>query len=247
MEHKKYSPLSILKIVCGVVFAFWLVMGAPTGWIYDLGVGTGTEQGQMPNQSVSIIHTQADVEDFFFQNTPATVSKENLIQCPLLRLRDSEYAGEHTHRNSRTKKTVIISEYISVAYPTGPIRRFLLGFLATGSYNGYYLAPLEDGSYVCVYFDDYLMLRSGEELPTGYVRYTTTEEKTMLHQMAEDYEIDPVYVLDMYRHGKVSWMLDFMLRAGVGIFLLVVGSVIIKAFKRLAGAKRSKGINSQGK
>ena len=42
-------------------------------------------------------------------------------------------------------------------------------------------APLEDGAYVCVYFDDYLMLRSSDELPTGYIRYTTTEEKTMLH------------------------------------------------------------------
>ena len=49
MEHKKHSPLSILKIVCGIAFGFWLMMGAPTGWIYDLGVGTGTEQGQMPD------------------------------------------------------------------------------------------------------------------------------------------------------------------------------------------------------
>ena len=191
MEHKKYSPKSILKIVCGVAFAFWLMMGAPTGWIYDLGVGTGTEQGQMPDQSVSVIHTQDDVEGFFFQTTPATVPKESLIRCPLLRLRDSEYAGEHTHLNGQTKRTVVISEYIPVAYPTGPIRSFLLRFLASGHYNGYYLAPLEDGSYVCVYFDDYLMLRSGDELPTGYIRYTTTEEKAMLHQMAEDYELDP--------------------------------------------------------
>lgn len=57
MEHKKYSPLSILKIVCGVVFAFWLVMGISTDWIYDLGIGTATEQGQIPNQSVSVQHT----------------------------------------------------------------------------------------------------------------------------------------------------------------------------------------------
>ena len=237
MEHKKYSPKSILKIVCGVAFAFWLMMGAPTGWIYDLGVGTGTEQGQMPDQSVSVVHTQDDVEDFFFQTTPATVPKESLIRCPLLRLRDSEYAGEHTHLNSQTKRTVVISEYIPVAYPTGPIRSFLLRFLASGHYNGYYLAPLEDGSYVCVYFDDYLMLRSSDELPTGYIRYTTTEEKTMLHQMAEDYEVDPVYVLDMYRHGKVSWMLDFAIRAGVGILLLVVGSVIVRGVKKAVRSK----------
>ena len=83
-----------------------------------------------------------------------------------------------------------------------------------------------DGSYVCVYFNDYLMLRPGDELPTGYIRYTTTEEKNMLHQMAEDYEVDPVYVLDLYRHGKVNWMLDFAIRAEVGVLLLLVGSVI---------------------
>lgn len=237
MEHPKHSPTSVLKIVLGVIFCAWLMMSAPTGWIYDLGAGTGTEQGQTPDQSVSVVHTQADVEDFFFQNTPATVSKESLIRCPLLRLRDSEYAGEHTHHNSEVKKTAIISEYIPVAYPTGPARRFLLRFLASGSYNGYYLAPLEDGTYVCIYFDDYLMLRPGEELPTGYVRYATTEEKTMLHQMANDYEVDPVYVLDMYRHGKVNWMLDFVIRAGVGILLLVIGSAIAKRIKRAIRCK----------
>lgn len=232
MEHKKYSPRSILKMVCGVGFTFWLMMGAPTGWIYDFGVGTGTEQGQMPNPSVSVVHTQEDVEDFFFQTTPATVSKEDFIQCPLLRLRDSEYAGDHTHLNGRTKRTVTISEYIPVAYPTGPIRNFLLEFFTSGSYNSYYLAPLSDGSYVCVYFDDYLMLKPGDDLPTGYLRYTTTEEASMLHQMAEEYEVNPVYVLDMYRHGKVNWMLDFAIRAAVGIFLFVVGSTMIGCIKK---------------
>ena len=242
MEDKQYSALSILKIIFAASLTLWLVLGVPTGWLYDLGVGTGTDQGQMPDQSVSVVHTQDDVEDFFFQTTPATVPKENLIRCPLLRLRDSEYAGEHTHLNGQTKRTVVISEYIPVAYPTGPIRSFLLGFLASGHYNGYYLAPLEDGSYVCVYFDDYLMLRSDDELPTGYIRYTTTEEKTMLHQMAEDYEVDPVYVLDMYRHGKVSWMLDFAIRAGVGILLLVVGSVIVGGVKKAVRVKENGGL-----
>lgn len=51
----------------GVAFALWLMMGAPAGWICDLGVGTGTEQGQMPDQSVSVVHTQDNVEGFFFQ------------------------------------------------------------------------------------------------------------------------------------------------------------------------------------
>ena len=242
MEDKQYSALSILKIIFAASLTLWLVLGVPTGWLYDLGVGTGTDQGQMPDQSVSVVHTQDDVEDFFFQTTPATVPKENLIRCPLLRLRDSEYAGEHTHLNGQTKRTVVISEYIPVAYPTGPLRSFLLGFLASGYYNGYYLAPLKDGSYVCVYFDDYLMLRSGDELPTGYIRHTTTEEKTMLHQMAEDYEVDPVYVLDMYRHGKVSWMLDFAIRAGVGILLLVVGSVIVGGVKKAVRVKENGGL-----
>ncbi len=42
--------------------------------------------------------------------------------------------------------------------------------------------------------------------------------------MVEDYDIDTVYVLDMYRHGKVSWMLDILLRLAA---LFVVGMVII--------------------
>ena len=119
----------------------------------------------------------------------------------------------------------MISEYIPIA-DLAPVMGLLLNFLASGFYNRYYLAPLEDGSYVCVYFDDYLMLRPGEELPTGYVRYATAEEKTMLRQMAEEYEVNPAYVLDMYRHGKVSWLLDLAIRAGVGLLLLVVGSAI---------------------
>ena len=225
MEHKKHSLQSILKIALGIVFGIWLMMCAPTGWIYDLWAGTGTEQGQTPNPSVSILHTQADVEDSYFQSAPVTASKEGLIEAPLLRLRDTEYAGEHTSRKNGVRRTVTISEYIPTA-GSGPVRGFLLDFLASGFYNRYYLAPLEDGSYVCIYFDDYLMLRPGKELPTGYVRYATTEEKIMLHQVAEEYEVDPVYVLDMYRHGKVSWMLDLVIRAGVGLLLLVAGSAI---------------------
>ena len=124
-----------------------------------------------------------------------------------------------------------------MAYPTGPVRNFLLHTLASGYYNRYYLAPLEDGTYVCVYFDDYLMLRTGEELPTGYIRDTTTEEKTMLRQIVEDYEVDPVYVLDMYRHGKVNQILDLAIRAGVGLLLLLVGSAIVKGIKKVIRRK----------
>lgn len=47
MEHTKYSHQSILKIALGIVFVVWLMMCAPTGWIYNLWAGTGTGQGLM--------------------------------------------------------------------------------------------------------------------------------------------------------------------------------------------------------
>ena len=239
MERKKYSPQSILKIALGIVFGAWLMMCAPTGWIYDLWAGTGTGQGQMPDPSVSVVHTQSDVEEAYFQDTPVTATKEGLIEAPLLRLRDTDEAGEHTYRirRGRRKQTIFIDEYIPVAYPIGPVRNFLLHTPASSYYNRYYLAPLEDGTYVCVYFDDYLMLRLGEELPTGYIRDTTTEEKTMLRQIAEDYEVDPVYVLDMYRHGKVNQILDLAIRAGGGLLLVVVGSAIVEGIKKVIRRK----------
>ena len=59
----------------------------------------------------------------------------------------------------------------------------------------------------------------------------------MLHQMAEDYEVDPVYVLDMYRHGKVNWILDLAIRAGIGLLLLVVGSAIVGGMKKVIRRK----------
>ena len=81
------------------------------------------------------------------------------------------------------------------------------------------------------------MLRPGEELPTGYIRDTTTEEKTMLRQIAEDYEVDPVYVLDMYRHGKVILPLELVIRFGVLLLLLVVGSAIVEGIKKVIRRK----------
>ena len=81
---------------------------------------------------------------------------------------------------------------------------------------------LEDGSWLCVYFDDYLTLTGADSYPTGYIRYTTTEERRMLNQMAKDYAVDPVYVLDMYRHGKVNWMLDMGLRLVAGFAIAII-------------------------
>ena len=57
--------------------------------------------------------------------------------------------------------------------------------------------------------------------------------------MTEDYDVDLVYVMDLYRHGKVSWMLDFAIRAGAGILLLVVGSVIIGGIKKAVRRKEN--------
>lgn len=73
-----------------------------------------------------------------------------------------------------------------------------------------------------------LTLTGTDAYPTGYVRYTTTEERRMLNQMAEDYDVDPVYVLDMYRHGKVNWMLDLGQRLAV-VLVVYVGAVAATA------------------
>ncbi|SPT67583.1 Uncharacterised protein [Anaerobiospirillum thomasii] len=228
MERKTYRPKSIVKITLGIVFGAWLMMCAPTGWIYDLWVGIGTGQGQIPDPSVSILHTKSDMKNAYFKKTPITVTKEGLIEAPLLRLRDIDEAGEHTHRTRTAgKQTFFIDEYIHAAYPTGPVRNFLLHTIASGYYNRYYLAPLQDGSYICIYFDDYLMLLPGKALPTGYVRYATGGEKKMFRRLKDSYNIDRTYVLDMYRQGKIYMILDLAIRAGVGLLLLIVGSVIM--------------------
>ena len=44
----------------------------------------------------------------------------------------------------------------------------------------------------------------------------------MLNRMAGNYEVDPVYVLDMYQHGKVNWMLDVLLRLAVCVAAAVI-------------------------
>ncbi len=172
----------------------------------------------------------ADIETCFLSNTPVTVNNRELAACPLARLRDSEQAGVHMHHNSGVKRSVSVSEYIYADYPIPPLQRFVQGFVG-GYYNRYHLLKLEDGSWLCVYFDDYLALTGADNYPTGYVRYTTTAERRMLNQMAEDYDVDPVYVLDMYRYGKVSWMMDILLRLAVCVAAAVIVWSIKKAFK----------------
>ena len=217
-KGQRTIPTILRNIVCAAL-ALWLMLAAPTGWLYDLWAGTGTEQGQRPGEGVQQLQHQEDVEAFFWAGTPATITGGELVACPLARLRDAEQEGTHYHRSYGAKRAAYVSEYIFANYPLSPWQRTLQG-LVGGFYNRYYLTELEDGSWLCVYFDDYLTLTGGGEYPTGYIRYTTTEERRVLNQMQADYDLDTVYVLDMYRHGKVSWMLDVLLRLAV---LAVVG------------------------
>ncbi len=238
MERKKYSVVFIAKIMAAVIISFWFIKGSfPTGWIYDIGAGRGTQQGQMPSESVRLINSQQEVKDFCFEKIPATVTKENLVQCPLLHLRDERYKGEHKHKVNGGKRSVNISEYVHTAYPVNLYTKFYCTFFGSGSYNKYYLAPLKDGSYVCVYFDDYLMMKPGKSLPTGYIRYADSDEKKMLGMMKEDYTVNTDYVLDMYRHGKVHWLIDSPLRAALVILLFCSYSAIRKKILKIRGKK----------
>lgn len=219
MQKRHISIMAVTRTTIYLIFTFWLMLAAPTGWLYDLWAGVGTEQGQWPGEGVQQLQHQEDVEAFFWAGTPITIIGGDLVACPLARLRDADQEGTHYHRSYGTKRAVSIAEYIYADYPLSPWQRTFQG-LVGGFYNRYYLTELEDGSWLCVYFDDYLTLTGADEYPTGYIRYTTTEERRVLNQMQADYDLDTVYVLDMYQHGKVSWMLDVLLRLAV---LAVVG------------------------
>lgn len=99
---------------------------------------------------------------------------------------------------------------------------------------------LGDNSWLCVYFDDYLTLTETDTYPTGYVRYTTTEERRILNRMAEDYDVDPLYVLDMYRHGKVNWMFDVLLQLTVCVATVVIVWGIKKAVSKCKFSTRGR-------
>lgn len=217
-KGQRTIPTILRNIVCAAL-ALWMMLAAPTGWLYDLWAGTGTEQGQRPGEGVQQLQHQEDVEAFFWAGTPATITGGELVACPLARLRDAEQEGTHYHRSYGAKRAAYVSEYIFANYPLSPWQRTLQG-LVGGFYNRYYLTELEDGSWLCVYFDDYLTLTGGGEYPTGYIRYTTTEERRVLNQMQADYDLDTVYVLDMYRHGKANWMVDLGLRLAVVLIIV---------------------------
>lgn len=230
---KTFSLPDVLWNVICAALVLLVLLAVPTGWLYDLWAGEGTGQGQRPGADVQLLRRQEDIETFFLSSTPATVSDGERIACPLARLRDASQEGVHTHHNSGGKSSVYVSEYIYADYPFSPLQR-LLQSLVGGYYNRYYLMELSDGSWLCVYFDDYLTLTQTDNYPTGYVRYTTTEERRMLNRMAEDYAVDPVYVLDMYRHGKASWMLDVLLR----LIVCLAAAAIVMSLKK-AVSKRS--------
>ena len=214
------------NILCAALAAL-AVLALPTGWLYDLWAGTGTEQGQWPGVGVEQIRVQEDVENAFLARIPTTVNGGDLAPCPLARLRDVGQEGTHYHHNSGAKRSVYVSEYITADFPLPTWEYALQRIAAGGFYNRYYLMELGDNSWLCVYFDDYLTLTGTDAYPTGYVRYATTEERRMLNRMVEDYDVDPVYVLDMYRHGKVNWMLDLGLRLAV-VLVVYVGMVTVR-------------------
>ena len=227
---KKASFFILWNTICAVL-ALLVVLALPTGWLYDLRAGTGTEQGQRPGGDVQRLQGQEEVETCFLNSTPATVDGGELAACPLARLRDAGQRGTHYHHNGGAKRSVYVSEYITADYPLPAWEYALQRVAAGGFYNRYYLMELGDNSWLCVYFDDYLTLTETDTYPTGYVRYTTTEERRMLNRMAEDYDVDPVYVLDMYRHGKVNWMLDLGLRLAV-VLVVYVGVATVRAHWR---------------
>ena len=226
----KQSVHTFRRIV-GAALALLVVLALPTGWLYDMWAGTGTEQGQRPGEEVRRLQRQEEIETCFLNSAPATVDGGELAACPLARLRDVGQEGTHYHHNGGANRSVYVSEYITADYPLPTWEYTLQRVAAGGFYNRYYLMELGDNSWLCVYFDDYLTLTGTDAYPAGYVRYTTTEECRMLNRMAEDYDIDPAYVLDMYRHGKVNWMLDLGLRLAVVLVVYVVAAAATAHFK----------------
>ncbi len=216
--------------VC-IVLALWIFLAAPTGWLYDLQAGTGTAQGQRPDETVVRLREGEAVEDLFLAQTPVTITGQALVACPLARLRDPEQAGQHYASGGR--KRFWVDEYT-----TSPLTRSLL----KSWYNGYYLQKLDDDSYLCVYFDDYLAaalaLGREVEMPTGYLRYTTLDERKMLNLMAAEYPVDPIYVLDLYRYGKAGWVADMALRVGVLIAALGIGALLQTLWEKLQEKKK---------
>ena len=110
---KKHSACTTFRNVICAALAFLMVMAFPTGWLYDLWAGSGTEQGQRPGGGVEQLQRREDIEPAFLAKIPATVSGGELAACPLARLRDVGQEGTHYHHNGGAKRSVYVSEYIT--------------------------------------------------------------------------------------------------------------------------------------
>lgn len=61
MQKKRFSIATIVYII----IAIFIMVTLPTGWLYDLKSGTGTEQGQKATENVQLLQTQQDIPYFF--------------------------------------------------------------------------------------------------------------------------------------------------------------------------------------
>ena len=94
---KKHSLHTMIRNIVCAALALLVVLALPTGWLYDLWAGTGTEQGQQPSGDVQQLQRQEEIETCFLSSTPVTVAGGELASCPLARLRDVGQEGTHYH------------------------------------------------------------------------------------------------------------------------------------------------------
>ena len=64
MERGRLSVIDALKYVLWVIFGLGVLFATPTGWVYDLWAGEGTQQGQRAAEETAKILGQEDVEAF---------------------------------------------------------------------------------------------------------------------------------------------------------------------------------------
>ncbi len=180
---------------------------------------------------MALLTGQEQIQELSYQDTAVTVSRDHLVKCPLMGARDPDMAGEYRSRGRRGR----IPQYFPMDRVPAPVGFLFQHFLLNGFYNTYYLAQLEDGTYACVFFDDYILMPflNGLDLPAGQVRSASTEEKTMLHLMAEDYDVDVAYVVDMYNYEKISWIGNLILRIVLLFVLFLVEQSIEGRIKRM--------------
>ena len=213
-------------LVCGLLLTFMVMGGIPTGWIYDLWVGEGTKIGQKPSSDVVLVESKEQALSFLNKDIAVTAQGDNLILCPLMRLRDNSEEGEH-NLTAKNKKKISIEKYRRLSYPVSWKEKAVNMLAFSGSYNSYYLLQLKDGSYLGVYFDDYLTFQmwvNGKiRLPTGRIRYTESSERGMLSRMQHRYgfDVNDLLMLDMYRHDKIPGILDKIMRFVVAILIAI--------------------------